>query len=127
MNTDTKKISVMIALFAAWMTLSLGNQSGSLAMAVPSAFADSSHGHGVFQETICHYPIGNEINPQTITVGEPAVLNAHLHHGDTYGECPLICPPGAISCMGADGTPGLAGYGTPSFAGPSSQRELKGS
>jgi len=38
------------------------------------------------QVTICHFPPGNENNPQTIDVSECA-LQAHLDHGDYEGEC----------------------------------------
>src|SRR5688572_26716129 len=44
--------------------------------------------------TICHIPPGNPNNPQTITVGAPAV-QAHLAHGDYLGECANRC---TISC-----------------------------
>ncbi len=43
-------------------------------------------GAGVQQVTICHIPPGNPDNPQTITIGAPAV-NPHLNHGDTFGVC----------------------------------------
>jgi len=38
------------------------------------------------QVTICHFPPGNENNPQTIQVSACA-LQAHLGHGDYEGEC----------------------------------------
>ncbi len=44
-------------------------------------------GPGVPKVTICHIPPGNPDNPQTITVGSPAVP-AHLAHGDALGACP---------------------------------------
>ena len=36
--------------------------------------------------TICHHPLGNPENAQTITIGVAAV-QAHLKHGDTTGVC----------------------------------------
>jgi len=36
--------------------------------------------------TLCHYPPGNILNPQTITISEKAWL-AHEKHGDVEGEC----------------------------------------
>jgi len=63
----------------------------AMMLAVPTAIAASDNGKGndgTLQVTICHNPPGNPDNPQTITVGEPAVLNAHLDHGDTLGACP---------------------------------------
>ncbi len=38
--------------------------------------------------TLCHYPPGNTGNPQTITVGAPAVSTHLMLHGDTLGACP---------------------------------------
>jgi hypothetical protein len=47
---------------------------------------------GVEKVTICHIPPGNPGNPQTITVGAPAVP-AHLaEHGDSIGSCPEPSP-----------------------------------
>lgn len=131
MKLYMKKISLMIGVFAALLT-------------APSAFAGQINGEP--QETICHYPQGNEINMQTIDVGEPSVLNAHLHHqNDHYGICPVICLSGATSCVSADGTPGIVigSYTGPGMSGgapgmpgaaddvyisrPSSLRNLKGS
>jgi len=50
------------------------------------ADSDSGNGNGQVKVTICHIPPGNPDNPQTITVGQPAV-NPHLAHGDTLGIC----------------------------------------
>src|SRR5690606_8515448 len=36
--------------------------------------------------TICHYPPGNQDNPQTIEISQSA-WPAHEAHGDTKGEC----------------------------------------
>lgn len=43
---------------------------------------------GVPKVTICHVPPGNPDNPQTITIGAPAV-EAHFanHPDDHYGAC----------------------------------------
>ena len=41
--------------------------------------------------TICHIPLGNPDNPQTICVDADAVP-AHLAHGDYEGECRLPTP-----------------------------------
>lgn len=38
--------------------------------------------------TICHIPPGNPANAHEITVASPAVVNAHMKHGDTMGACP---------------------------------------
>ena len=133
MKPNTQKNSLMTGLFVALLALSFGGQSGTFSLAMPSAYAQSNAQSPIvsanpdFHETICHFPQGNEINPQTIVVGEPAVLNAHLHHGDIYGACPLLCPPGAPSCVGPDGTPGLVWSGSGSYKRPSAHRELKGS
>lgn len=128
-----KKNIMTISFLFGLLTLSLGVQNGAYALAVSPAYAESNAQSAIvsnnpgFHETICHYPIGNEIRAETIIVGQPAVLNAHLLHGDTYGECPLICPPGAVSCVSADGTPGIVwSYGT-TVSSPHSQRDLKGS
>ena len=43
---------------------------------------------GPDQVTLCHRPIGNPANAQTITVVGVAVP-AHLGHGDTLGPCPI--------------------------------------
>lgn len=40
---------------------------------------------------LCHYPPGNEGNPQTICVGSNLVPD-HLTHGDACGECELSEP-----------------------------------
>lgn len=37
--------------------------------------------------TICHVPPGNPGNAHEITVANPAVIQAHLNHGDYLGEC----------------------------------------
>jgi len=37
--------------------------------------------------TICHFPPGNNANPQTITISENA-LQSHQSHGDAFGKCP---------------------------------------
>jgi hypothetical protein len=39
------------------------------------------------KDCLCHFPPGNQDNPQTICVGGRAAM-AHLRHGDTMGECP---------------------------------------
>jgi hypothetical protein len=36
--------------------------------------------------TICHYPPGNNSNPQTIQIS-PSAWPAHKAHGDSKGEC----------------------------------------
>ncbi|MEO6094837.1 MAG: hypothetical protein ABIW76_03825, partial [Fibrobacteria bacterium] len=43
--------------------------------------------------SICHIPPGNPGNPQSISVGAPAV-KAHLDHGDKLGNCPDDNVPG---------------------------------
>ncbi len=125
MKPNMKKRSLMIGLFAVLLTFSLGNQSGSFSLAVPSALADLSYGE--VKDKICHHPRGNETNFQTVDVGRPSVLNAHMHHhNDEYGAC-FVCPPGVASCFSADGSPGtIVTYGA-NTTGPSSQRNLKGS
>ena len=55
-----------------------------LALGVTTAHAGRS------KVCICHHPPGNPENGHTICIGEPAVP-AHLRHGDTMGECPVIC------------------------------------
>jgi len=116
-----KKNSLMIGLFTFLMIFTLGSPSALISLAVPSAFADSDDD---FHETICHFTPGVGNSAETITVGEPAVLNAHMHHGDTVGAC-LICPPGADSCLRGDGKPGELS-GAPADVTPSSLRELRG-
>ena len=39
---------------------------------------------------LCHHPPGNPANVHTVCVGESAV-KAHLKHGDTLGECSVVC------------------------------------
>ena len=54
-----------------------------------SAKNDNSSGGagGQLSWTICHVT-GSPDNPSvTITVAQPSVLNAHLKHGDSLGEC----------------------------------------
>ena len=134
MKPNTQKNSLMIGLFATMLALSIGSQNGALMVAaVPSAYAQTNaqspnkSANPEFHETICHFP-GGGTTPQTVIVGSPAVLEAHLNHGDLYGKCPILCPAGATSCVGADGTPGLVGYSSPApLTPPSSHRELKGS
>src|SRR3990167_2674627 len=41
---------------------------------------------------ICHYPVDNPKNPQTIRVA-PESLDAHFQHGDTKGACPGFLVP----------------------------------
>ena len=43
------------------------------------------------QAVICHYPPGNTLKPETLTVGVSAV-KAHLAHGDTVGHCSVVSP-----------------------------------
>ena len=121
-----KKSSLMIGLFAILLTFTLGSQSASFSLAVPSAFATNGDETGTFEATICHFTAGHGNSAETLTVGTPAVLNAHMHHGDTTGAC-LVCPPGVDSCFRADGKPGEPG--APLGAGitpPPSQRNLRG-
>ena len=105
---DMKKVSLMIGLFTVLLTFTVG-----------STFADDD-----FHETICHFTPGHGNSAETLTIGEPAVLNAHMHHGDTVGAC-LICPPGVDSCIRGDGKPGVPGPAVDT-AGASSLRELRG-
>ena len=42
--------------------------------------------------TICHYPPGNNGNPQTIEI-PLAAWPAHQAHGDVLGPCPVVTPP----------------------------------
>ena len=132
-----KKSIMTISFLVGLLTLSLGGQNSAYAESnAQSPFVSANPD---FHETICHFPGGNGILPKTIVVGSPSVLEAHLKHGDLYGECPIICPPNATSCFGADGTPGLVGYSTAGSSGssgttgvagttsPYSQRDLKGS
>ena len=116
-----KKYSLMIGLFAVLLTFSLGGPSTSMSLAVPSAFADSDDD---FHETICHFTPGVNNRAETITVGEPAVLNAHMNHGDTVGAC-LICPPGVDVCIRGDGKPGVPGPAADDVK-PSSLRKVQG-
>src|SRR5262245_15632118 len=50
---------------------------------------------------LCHIPPGNPDNAHTICVGPPAA-RAHLHHGDTLGECPVACGGAAGDTCDAD-------------------------
>lgn len=52
-------------------------------------------GKGQEKVTICHVTGSGS---HTITVANPAVVNAHLKHGDSIGECPTspIAVAGAI-------------------------------
>ncbi len=136
MKLYMKKASVMIGVFAVILALSFSNQSGSFSLAASSAYAaacsqahnSNANSNAQSQVTICHYPPGNQNNPQTITVGQPStVLNGHMDHNDTFGAC-LVCPAGAASCVNAYGLPGLVA-GTPGVANlkPLSLRNLKGS
>lgn len=62
----------------------------AITLAASSASAANGNANGQdddFHVTICHNPPGNPDNPQTITVGQPSVLNAHLEHGDSLGAC----------------------------------------
>jgi hypothetical protein len=150
MKLYMKKTSLMIGVFAALLTFAFSNQSGSFSLAAPSAYAaacsksnnSNPNSNAQNQVMICHYPPGNQSNPETITVGQPStVLNGHMDHSDTFGAC-LVCPPGAASCVNAYGLPGIiAGtYGGPGMSGgapglaggvniikPTSLRNLKGS
>ena len=85
--------------------------------------------------TICHVPLGNPENAQTITTSVQAIINAHTvgaHGGDYMGECvdvegdfPCECPAGITSCFGPDGeecAPGSTG----NILSPKSQRNLHG-
>jgi hypothetical protein len=130
-----KKSSLMIGVFAVLLTFSFSNQSGSFSLEVSSAYAAScskgkskNSSPAQNQVTICHYPPGNQSNPQTVTVGQPStVLNGHMDHDDTFGAC-LVCPPGAASCINAYGLPGIVkGTYEANATMPSSLRNLKGS
>ncbi len=48
---------------------------------------NNGSGKGNKKITICHIPPGNPANAHTITVGKPAVFNAHIKHGDLIGPC----------------------------------------
>ena len=67
--------------------------------------------------TICHD------GSNTLSVDDSAVAG-HLGHGDYLGECTCACPPGAASCVCADGKDGVTSPA--SLTPPSSQRELRG-
>ncbi len=114
-----KKNSLMIGLFTVLLMFSLGGQSTSFSLAASSAFADDD-----FHETICHFTPGLGNSAETLTIGDPAVLNAHMHHGDTVGAC-LICPPGVDTCLRGDGKPGVPGVAADDMQ-PSSLRALQG-
>ena len=139
MKLYMKKISVMIGVFAVMLAFSFSNQNGSLSLAISSAYAadgsqannntpnSNANSNALSQVTICHYPIGNQSNPETITVGQPStVLNGHMDHSDTFGAC-LVCPAGAVSCVNASGMPGIAVGASASAGKPTSLRDLKGS
>lgn len=117
-----KKNSLMIGLFTLLMTFTLGSQSALISLAVPSAFADDDDDD--FQETICHFSSGGGNPAETVTVGQPSVLAAHLYHGDTIGAC-LVCPPGVDICFRGDGKPGEPGPAADAVKA-TSLRELRG-
>ena len=59
-----------------------GKGNTSNADTAPTVAKGKGKGKGTAKVTLCH-------NGRTITVGEPAVA-AHLAHGDTEGECPVV-------------------------------------
>jgi len=137
MKLYMKKINVMIGVFAVMLAFSFSNQNGSLSLAASSAYAaagssannntpnSNANSNAQSQVTICHYPPGNQSNPETVTVGQPStVLNGHMDHNDTFGAC-LVCPSGAASCINVYGLPGIVGG--PNAAMPSSLRTIRGS
>ena len=78
---------------------------------------DEAKDDGEGKTTICHD------GSNTISVDDSAV-SGHLGHGDYLGECTCACPPGAASCVCADGKDGVTSPAD--LTPPSSQRELKG-
>jgi len=37
---------------------------------------------------ICHHPGGQDEEPMTLSIGDPAVANHVNNHGDSLGPCP---------------------------------------
>lgn len=127
------KTSMMLVLFLAGLfTVSLDGPYEPVSLTVSSAVAGDhsdddkdSDDDSVFQVTLCHFPPGTTDKPETLTVGTPALVNAHLAHGDFEGECPCLCPPGVASCVCGDGKGGLLPPAT-SPSTPTSQRSISG-
>ena len=78
---------------------------------------DESKDDGEGKTTICHD------GSNTLSVDDSAVAG-HLGHGDYLGECTCACPPGAASCVCADGKDGVTSPAT--TTPPSSQRDIRG-
>ncbi len=102
MKTITHNITLSLLTLITLFALSFSNGATGMNAALASDSDDDSQ-----QTTICHYPIGNPDNFQTMNIGTPAVLSAHLKHGDTYGACPCLCPAGVEACICADGASGI--------------------
>lgn len=79
----------------------------------PSEKVDALHDGvqgGVDKVTICHVPPGNPENPQTITIGEPAVASHFAEHpGDHYGPCEETSDGGANPDGGGEPDGGAGG------------------
>ena len=111
-----KKTVLLFFLIALFMPV-LSGQNGLFSLGVPSLFAEDD-----FHAVLCHFTPGSS-EALTLDVGTPALLNAHLAHGDTTGEC-YFCSPGVSFCIDPDGDPGIPSTSQPES--PDSQRAIFG-
>jgi hypothetical protein len=119
-----KKKNILLFSLAVLLAFAFSSQNNLFSLVIPSAFADRDDSSSDdTQVTLCHFPPGGGGGALTLTVGTPALVNAHLAHGDRSGPC-YVCPPGVSSCVGPDGNPGMPGTSQP--ASPDSQRDIYG-
>ncbi len=85
---STSAIGARDVMFVLDTSCSMGGLSDAVeltndlaALGIP---IDDGSGGGT---TICHVPPGDPANAVTINIAQPAVLNAHLAHGDIVGAC----------------------------------------
>lgn len=118
-----KKKNILLFSLVVLLVFAFSSQNNLFSLLIPSAFADrTDSGSDDFQVTLCHFTPGNS-EALTLIVGTPALVNAHLAHGDTSGAC-YFCPPGVSSCIDPDGDPGIPVTTTPES--PNSQRDIYG-
>ena len=115
-----KKKNILLFSLAVLLAFAFSSQNNLFSLVVPSAFADNDDDDD--QVKLCHFAPGGGVEPMTLIVGTPALVNAHLAHGDTPGEC-FFCPPGIDPCEDSDGNSGIV-PSQPDSSG--SQRDIYG-